>query len=256
MRERGPHGGIVIATPTWRQAEWRYVESLIGLKTPNRAPWTFRRVFGKNGIDAAWNDIIKWFLETDNEWMLHLDSDAVIHPDTLLRLMSWYEPLVSALAFKRRGPTTPTVYIGATGEVVEDGGDEVPEWWIAIEEIREWLVAHQEMVVINRPVVLQPRPDDALIEVDRTGSHCLLVHRCVYEAIEPPWFERVRHTGEGSDFDFHAKAQAAGYKTYVDRSVIAGHLAGDWCIGAVDFLAWDAIADWDAGEILIKIAKE
>lgn len=249
-------GGIVIATPTWHYPDWRYVESLLGLKTPDKAPWTFRRVFGKHGIDAAWNDIIAWFLGTSNEWMLHVDSDAVLHPNTMLRLLSWNEPLVSALAFKRRGPITPVAYIGETGKTIKEDGQNVVEFWIAIDEIRDWFFAHQEMIVMNGPVVLEPRPPDALLRVDRTGTHCLLVHREVYENISPPWFEKVRHTGEGSDFDFHAKAQAAGFTSWVDRSVIAGHLAGDWCFGALDFLAWDAIADWEAGEINIQIKKE
>lgn len=249
-------GGIVIATPVWRQPEWRYVDSLLGLKTPDRAPWTFRRVFGKQGIDAAWNVIIAWFLNTDNEWMLHLDSDAVVHSDTLLRLMSWHEPLVSALAFRRRAPITPVVYSCEMGEAIQVDGSMAMEYLIEVDEIKEWFIAHPEMLLINRPVVLEPRPDDALLKVERTGSHCLLVHRNVYEAIEPPWFKNILTTGEGSDFDFHAKAQAAGFTTWVDRSVIAGHLAGDWCFGSLDFLAWDAICNWDTREFRINIKKE
>jgi len=244
-------GARVAICTTWgREPHPRYWKSLLGLRVPGG--WVYQDIQGKQGVDEGHNWLIRWFLEESGcEWMLHVDSDAVLHPGTLERLLSWDEPLVSALAFRRKGPRCPVVYIGQ----VE--GDEEEVFWKDLGGTRAWLETHLELLVLNGPAMVEERPDDALIAVDRTGAHCLLTHRRVFEAMEPPWFRRVgsgAKVGSGSDFWFHREAQAAGFTSWVDRSVIAGHLNGDWCVGGLDFLAWDSITDW--GEKRFVVGRE
>jgi hypothetical protein len=35
---------------------------------------------GKQGVDAGHNELIEHFLNSEMEWLLSLDSDAVVHP--------------------------------------------------------------------------------------------------------------------------------------------------------------------------------
>jgi len=235
---------IAVCTTAIGAPNWRYVESIMGLRVPGR--FTFKRVHGKDGVAGGHNRLIKWFLATDNDWMLHLDADACVHPYTLERLLSWDEPLVSALAFKRAAPYVPVVFIGETNRP--------GEFDIALDLVKAWAREHPDLLAMNKPALVHPRPDDALVAVDRTGAHCTLIHRRVFEAIEPPWFEcsgKNAWCGSGSDFDFHAKALAAGFTSYVDLSVVAGHLNGDSSIGLLDFMAWDAVTEWETKEITI-----
>jgi hypothetical protein len=51
------------------------------------------------------------------------------------------------------------------------------------------------------------------------------------------------------DYFFCRLAAQAGFQTYVDRSVQAGHLAGERSVGGLAFLAWDAITDCETGEM-------
>ena len=100
--------------------------------------------------------------------------------------------------------------------------------------------------------MLEEPPEDALHEVDWTGSHCFLVHRSVFEAINPPWFENHSNVrwGSGSDRIFFEKVKAAGFQPRVDYSVVAGHEA-TMVLGMADFMAWQAISVLDtetAGE--------
>lgn len=232
---------VAICTVAGGPPNWPYVRSVFGLRTP--AEKMFYIVHGKQGVDEGHNQIIRWFLQaTDFEWMLHLDSDAVVHPNTLLRLLSWGKPFVSALAFQRKPPFVPVVY---TDPYIGEGGHEY--FKRPVEEVLKWMGRHPELVEqMGRPVVLDPRPDDALIEVGRGGAHCLLTHRSVFEAIPDPWFRRSSqlNTGQGSDFDFYAKARAVGFTTYLDRSVLAGHLTSEHIVSGVDFAVWNRAVVW------------
>jgi hypothetical protein len=230
-------GGISIGIPTTdRSAPWAMVESLLFLQTPGRG-YTLRRE-GPLPVDVARNLIVEGFLASHDEWLLFLDADAVVHPGTLLRLLSWQQPVVSALTFARYGPLPPTVWRG------EDPAR--PGYFITQGDVlRDWLGRYPVMQQ-SAPVLLDPRPDDALTPVDRTGCHCLLVHRDVMLALTPPWFVGKPPRGNQEDFYFCQQVQALGCPIYVDRSVVAAHLYGDRPIGALDWLVWDRVSNYQA----------
>ena len=233
-------GTVCICTVAAGSPSWPYLNSIFQLKAPGTK--MFRQVGAREGVDQAHNRLIQWFLEeTAYDWILSVDSDAVLHPDTLLRLLSWEKSFVSALAFKRSPPFPPVVY-------TEPQGDEV-DCRRPIQDILRWIGSHPQLLELRRLVVIEPRPDDALFEVIRGGAHCLLTHRSVLEGIDPPWFMREgegAEEGYGSDFAFYRKARDAGFTTYVDLSVVAGHLTGGLCIGALDFLVWSNTGIWSA----------
>lgn len=239
---------VLIGTVAVGQPEWPYVESLVALKAPG--PKMFMMVNGKQGIDEGHNQLCESFLATDMEWLLSLDSDAVVHPDTLMRLLSWEEPFVSAVATGRVPPFWPVVF---------NGGQPNGTFKREIAMMRQWVQRYPELIGMNkRAIVLDPRPEDALFEVERSGAHCLLVHRSVVEAIKPPWFMRCGSRGNlggGSDFYFTKMAREAGFKTYVDRSVLSGHIVHGHVAGLLDFMVWDSVLNYETGGIEIP-AKE
>lgn len=235
---------VAICTVSAGEPNWQFMESVTCMKAPGRR--FFKRIAGHQGVDDGHNRAIEWFLTyTDFEWMLSLDTDAKVHHETLLRLMSWDVKFVSALAFQRKPPFLPVVYTEAHPTDPNSFGR-------PLYEVVEWIKKHPELADQVRTVVLDPKPEDALWEVFRGGAHCCLTHRSVLEAIEPPWFVRGGlqvASGRGSDFTFHRKVKEAGFKTYVDMSVVAGHTAGDLCIGALDFLVWNVAGKWDDPDI-------
>lgn len=231
-------GTVAIGVASCDRPAWAFVDSLFRLQAP--AGWRLQLIReGPLAVDLARNAVVKHFLRSDATWLLWLDSDAVVHPLTLVRLMSHGLPVVGALAFQRYGPCLPTMMRGRA----PDGQG----WQVQIGETREWLARHAALRVSSATVLL-PAPDDALVEVDRTGCHCLLTHRRVYEQVAAPWFvgdPTRKHTRE--DMYFCERVQAAGFRLYVDRAVTAGHLAGDRPLGALDFLVWDAVSDYENG---------
>lgn len=232
--------GVMICVPHLGDAAWPFVESLLSLKAPNGYRFLRR---GPLPVDMARNDLVAAFLASDKDHLLLIDSDAVIHPLTLERLLSWDVPVVSVLAFMRNGPLMPTVFRGK-----REGFPGA--FQTRMKEVHEFVQRHPELLT-SRAVVLNPRPDDALLEVDRTGCHCVLIKRAVLEAIPPPWFvcDPITHAKE--DFYFYEQIKAAGYPVYVDMSCMAAHLYGDRPLAALDHLVWHASSEYD-GENVVK----
>jgi hypothetical protein len=66
-----------------------------------------------------------------------------------------------------------------------------------------------------------------LMEVDATGTGCLLIRTEVFLNMDYPWFEFTKtEAGKvvGEDVGFCKKAKKAGYKIYVDTSINCGHM--------------------------------
>jgi hypothetical protein len=142
-------------------------------------------------------------------------------------------PLVSALVFHRQSPQLPHIWKGS-----ENGRP----YWQKIAETRDWFVKHLSDITTGAHII-EPRPDDALTEVDFTSTSCTLIRRDVLEKmreeVKDLWFVwDDDYGGGGEDRNFFEHAKMAGFQAYVDRSVIVGHLIGDVPTGSMDFMMW------------------
>lgn len=158
-------------------------------------------------VDSNRNSIAKKFLETDNEWLLTIDSDNEPPYKVLEKLLSHGKKVVGAVCWSSMGG--------------EKGG--------------RW-----EGFGIPYPVVMSKNPKGGwnvdrkvvasgkrLVECDAGSTACLLLHREILEAIEPPWF-RLQYDenglcNAGEDFTFFDKVKAKGYRVYVDLALQCGH---------------------------------
>jgi hypothetical protein len=226
---------IMLGVPRLGDPPWPFVKSLLALNAPSGFTFVER---GPAPVDIARNQIVATFLQSPCSHLLMVDTDAVIHPNTLARLLSWRVPVVAALAFMRRGPLLPTVYRGQSP-------DDPDAFQTRIAEVHEYCQRHNALVT-SQPVVLEPRPDDALFEVDRTGCHCVLIERPVLETVMPPWFVRDEEHNAREDFYFYEQCKAAGFPVYVDLSCMAAHLYGDRPLAALDHIVWDRVSQYEA----------
>lgn len=229
---------ITVGVATLGPAAWPFVESLAALRLPAGERLRLVHV-GPKTVDVARNAIVRAFLATPDRTLLMVDQDAVLHPGTLLRLMSWQQPVVGALAFGRHQPFPPVVMRDRIR--LADGRVGLG---VQLKEMREWLAAHNELLA-SGPVLLDPAPADALTRVTATGCHCLLLQRDVLERMQPPWFECEPGEAFGEDLYFCRQVQEQlGAPVYVDKSCMAGHLAGDQSVAALDWLVWDQVSDY------------
>lgn len=186
-------------------------------------------------VDKARNKFVREFQEQekrhpdDRLWMV--DDDMIWHRDSVGRLCERNLDIVAALTWTNQVPPRPTIW---EDERWKDG---IAYYFPSLGETLRWIDDHN--LKTNDPVVL-PLSDDALVEVKATGAAFMLVKRRVFDAIEPPWFEGTED-GFGEDFAFCRKARAAGFKVYVDRSVIVTHMP-TFALGPATFRAFALIA--------------
>jgi len=218
------------------------------MQLPDGAKKTFKRSM-PGSVRYVWNELVRGFLATDAEWLFSTHHDVSFVPETLTRLLSWNKPLVSALVFMRRNPVLPQIW--------KSFDDDPGHYAMRINDTRVWFYGHREYIRFG-PFVMEPRPEDALVDLGFTATACTLIHRSVFEDIRAKlpnqhdgyWFVCDNEvTGGGEDRRFYEYARAVGYTGYIDRSCVAGHIAGDIPTSSMDFIAWDSVADFiDSGE--------
>ena len=150
-------------------------------------------------IDVIRNNLVKQVLRSDCTHLLMMDTDQVYPTDVIWKLMSRKQPIVAAKVHRRYPIFDPIMYRGELGKYTS-----VPD--------EEW-------------------KEKDLIEVDATGTGCVLFDMEVFQKIPYPWFKtQYKDNNEevikyGEDIGFYLKAKEAGYKVYVDSSIKIGHLS-------------------------------
>ncbi len=171
------------------------LDSLMLLESVPDVPFVYIRA--NNGyIDDLRNEIVEKALESNCSHLLMLDADMLYPHDTIIKLYSHKLDVVSGLIWRRYPPFDSLMYKG-----------ELNSW----ERIEEW-------------------KDGELVEVDATGTGCIMYNCEVFRKIKPPWFEFVENPDKerggviGEDIGFCLKLKKAGYRIFVDTSVKTAHL--------------------------------
>lgn len=144
-------------------------------------------------IQEMRNTITTRALELGCTHLIFLDADMVYPQDTLVRLLSHKKEIVGGLCFKRWPPFSPTLFEGEPYKMT----------------------------------LMDPYPEDSLVEVTATGTGCLLVDCRVFEDMIYPWwqFDETETGGPvGEDVKFCYKARELGYPVFVDTGLKIEHL--------------------------------
>jgi hypothetical protein len=241
---------FAIGVPHVGRVSGSFLDSMLMLAKPKDG-FDWIRVPGLP-VDEAREEMARAFLANPAglQALLMIDSDMEFHPLSMARLAERLgEPgvdMVAALCFTRVRPPVPAAFSGRTRATwrVELAWPYISgrDWLrIQVEETLAWLEEHPEAVV-ERPAVLDPAPEDAMVQVDATGGAFVMIRRHVFEALAEPWFVRDA-AKRGEDFDFFQKARRAGFRLWIDRSVIVKHEWGEQTLGPLDFLAYQAVTD-------------
>lgn len=151
----------------------------------------------ENGpIDAMRNDLVEQAQRARCSHLMMMDSDHVYHPKTITNLLSCKLPVVGALVYRRYPPFDPLLL---SGDPV-NGYKSIDVW-----------------------------ESNQLVEVDATGTGCLMFDMKIFQKLPLPWFRFREHPvrtdeGIGEDIGFCWDLRVAGYKIFVDTSVPSDHL--------------------------------
>jgi hypothetical protein len=152
-------------------------------------------------VDVGRNRAVKRALDWHADFLMLLDLDQAVLPDTLERFAKVMTErpdldIVSPLIAMRNWPYNPCAY-----NVID--------------------AKHKYIPAI--------KGRHGVIEVDIVGAGCLMIRRRVFEISQPPWFAFVQakdgtSTEVSEDFYFCFKVNAAGLKIGLDLDHEIGHL--------------------------------
>lgn len=167
-----------------------FFDSFLMMEKPE---WLFFRA--SNGpLEEMRNNIVRNAKTAACSHLLMMDTDQVYPPDTIKRMLSHNLPVVGALVFRRYPPFDPLMLKGQL-----NGYQTIDSW--------------------------EP---GSLVEVDATGTGCILYNMEVFDKIPEPWFKFRMDENEhqiGEDIGFCSELRNAGYKIYVDTAVEVDHLS-------------------------------
>jgi GT2 family glycosyltransferase len=159
---------------------------------------------GLSLVYTAREEAAKTFLQGDYDALLFVDSDMVVPPDMLTRLIDADKDIVSALAFRRTPGYEPCIF----------------------KECNE----QDAKFYLDYP--------KGLIEIEGVGMACTLIKRKVFETVPEPWY--FPHKILGEDLSFCVRSRAEGFKIYCDTTLICGHV-GIKTIGEAHYLKWKEV---------------
>lgn len=141
------------------------------------------------------NRITEAMLKHNADWVLYLDDDQILQPNTLMRLLAADVDIISAHYTKRQAPFN---------SVLMD--KELPDGTFT------WKY-------------LNPT-DRGIIPVAAAGAGCLLVKRKVIDALEPPYWTlgQINPASWGDDLHFCSRVRKAGFEIYADLDAPIGHM--------------------------------
>lgn len=133
----------------------------------------------------ARNNCVQTFLKSDASYLFFVDSDAVPPLNAIEQLLShgFDKKIISGLCY----------------EIKQDSDGVLKRIPLILEEVKSGKYKIMDLKL------------KGLIEVDATGTICVMIHKSVFKAVKEPWFYN-----RAEDFYFYGKAKRAGFPIYVD----------------------------------------
>jgi len=155
-------------------------------------------------IDRSRNIVIERFL-ADFPYGTHLlfwDSDIIVPDGAVSRLLSLNKDIASGLYVQKGAPFYPLINMRAA--IQENTYQHVISW-----------------------------KENTVVDCDSAGLGFTLIRRNVLQNMERPW-TLMTGTTQSEDYYFFSKAQALGYRCYVDTGLKLGHV-GEYVYTIEDF---------------------
>lgn len=176
-----------------------FVKALLNAKMPPGSTVFFESSFE---IGHARDNIVQAFKQTPCSHLLFLDSDVLLNPGTILKLLSHNVPVVSARYHEKGGKMDPLAF----------GNSKVPH---------------------RRDPAITWKPGEVLVEADNIGLGCCLIKKEVFRPDLAPYFRYTLSDDRLCDedrlsedfyFSWHICWKKQNFKALVDVTEVVGHL--------------------------------
>jgi len=182
---------LAIGLPcSWPHVPFPTVLTMLQMERPD-----FELIPATNGpVDGLRNHIVEQALGLGCSHLIMMDLDQTYPVNTIPKLLSHKLPVVGCLVHRRYPPFDPLIYKGT----------------------------------MNKYERIENFEDGDLIEVDATGTGCLMFDMRIFREMPSPWF-KFSYTEDGrpvgEDFGFCSDLRKIGEKIFVDTSIKCGHLS-------------------------------
>ena len=184
---------ILCCVPTTGFIHPKTFTSILKLKKPEGAELHWA-VTEDSVVYHARNMFVERAVNDGYDYIFMVDADMVLPEDTLVKLVNANKEIVSGMCFKRRFPFEP-----ASLKICR-----VVEGKPVFENVKDWTPSQ-------------------MIEVEGVGSACIMIMTKVFETLgDIGWYNPTLDFSE--DYSFCMRAREAGYKIYIDTSLVAGHI--------------------------------
>ena len=208
---------------------WLYAEAVFSLVSlclhlPKGSMFEFESAFST--IDGKRNNLVANFLkEPTFEWLWFVDSDLIVPKGALARLLEHDADIVGGIYCTRFPP-----FFATAGHVLQQGTGVDP---LRPSETKGFRIRALSLNAL----------DGRVTEVDLLATGCMLIHRHVLEALEPPWFVsnvgtyKMTTMGQNEDWNFCLRARDHGFRIFCDTGVQCNHV-GSWEISPQFARVW------------------
>lgn len=185
-------------------------------------------------IDAARNSLVQLALKDECDYLMFIDADMLLPPNSIDELIDMNLPIVSGLYFTKGKPYLPVA------RIKKNEDDENHKF-------------------------LEDFEFGKVMKVAGVGLGCCLIKAEVFKSLEYPWFkfEWKEVTGVitqlGEDLYFCDNAKEKGYDIYLNTGIVCDHFGTE--VGASHFLMYkdelkrDKIDREDVIECLMELDK-
>lgn len=171
----------------------------------------------RTALTKSQNRIRQLFLEKDYDYLLMVESDLLIPPDSIKRLLSHNKPVVgSVYMIGTNGYQVPCIFVD---DVVKDGFMATRPLGVKIRDDGKKFANPEE---VQKFLTEGPR----LKKVHGVGFGCTLIERRIVEKY-PFWFD-IRRDDAHSDIYFYLDLSRDKVPVFVDLTTIVPHYPSKW----------------------------
>lgn len=173
-------------------------------------------------VDRNRDQIVQDFLSHPDkpDWLLFLDSDMLFPTDIGMRLMALRLPVVGGLYFHR---SNHLPFVMTEFDYQPDQYGRMRRTWLFERQLVYDFLDKEARLPMHDGAVAIDGAKGRIIPCDAVGTGCMMIHRSVLEALEPPWFE-YREMAESEDLTFCYRVKhELDVQVYADLGSVCGH---------------------------------
>jgi len=193
---------VIIALPYQQVSSIKFEHYRDGLQTPFNCK--NMRTY-QTPTDIARNQLAGWSVQVGSKYLFFVDTDMILRPETLVRLMSHKKDVCSAYAYSRQPPYTPTTM--------------------------KW---NKKKLAFE----LKDYANQGLKRVDGVGMFSCLIRTEVFSKFSSKEFPFEPSIKRREDLGFCLKLMEKGVKIYCDTDFEIKHLGDQQEIGRQQYLAY------------------